>query len=134
MKRYIWLIAAVVLAGGIIFTLVFVRKGNSPSNLAAKHPLPHVLSVQGRQDTASLPLTVVNGTIQNQGGEGNVFLNAQVWLHGKLYQRHQQIFMKENESKDVHFEFVEVPREEVQPSFAIYAKPAEALEAEKRGE
>lgn len=104
-----WSVIAILLFIGIGY---FINNPNAIPGVKVDVNPPRPVVVTTRADNGKTGLfklrTTVYATIQNQGGEGDVFVKFLVHQGGNEYERSKSIYMQPNESVNLDVTFDEV--------------------------
>lgn len=92
----------------------FSERGNgAPFKVMVNPPKPRLVESHGNEDPTSSIFHFHEGiyaTILNEGGSGKVLVKAILKQDGNTYERSEDVFMGENQTRDFHFNFTEPSR------------------------
>jgi hypothetical protein len=116
-------VIAIVLAG-----ILFVMLKNNPNSIpdvkvVVNPPKPVVLNPRSEDASAVFKAKLkVLATIQNQGGDGNVFITFTVVQNGNAFNKSQSFHMSAGESKEVDEMFREIKRGDGDVTYQVDAR------------
>ncbi|MBX2907888.1 MAG: DUF4339 domain-containing protein [Taibaiella sp.] len=121
---FVVFILAVVCLIGYLWMNSVSADGPLPNmKIQLNSPKPAVLTTRADKSKSDIKMrATIYGTVQNQGGDGNVIVSFNVMQDGNTYERTRIVSLRNGETKEVEATFDEVTRLGGEISYRVYAR------------